>query len=787
MRLLLRHIRVCGWIRDIQFVDWTKGIRSGAWIRAIRLYVWAGFFLSLAACNTAKFVPQGEYLLNKARVRVEDDKSVSTSGLSDYLRQKQNTEVLGFWKLQLDIYNTAPADTSTKAKKFFARNAYKMGEPPVIFSTEQTDISREQLRLAMQNRGYFQASVDTAMKIKGQKVDLTYLITARKPYYIHSYSVGFQEKELQQIAQDQRRSLIQEGMQFDAETMDQERQRIASAMRRKGYFYFDKELIQYVADSTRKAQQIDIRMCLQDYVEQLTPEAREQLFRKYKVSHVYFHLDYDGDHIPEGETLHTEARDGYIFTWVGKPLLRKKVLMRNCPIEPGDMYNEHRVERAYSHLNQLAPVKYVDITFEPISADELDCHIVLSRSKLNSVSAEIEGTYSAGDWGIAVGAGYSNRNLFRGAEEFTLDGRGSYEWRQNGGRAIEAKASAGLSFPNAPAINLSFNYQNRPDEFTRYIFNGALTYKLKRRASKPQHQFRLLDISYVYLPWISDEFRSLFLQPTNILKYSYENHFIVGWGYSGSYTSYNEKQPLKSYCNVNYSIETAGNLMMGLAKTCHFKKDSTGYTLFNIPFSQYAKGDIYFTYHQIFNKGNRLVYHADLGIAVPYGNSQTVPFEKRYFAGGANSVRGWTARSLGPGGYQGDGTLIDFNNQSGDIRLNLNIEYRVNVWNFINLAAFVDAGNIWTIRQYDAQPHGAFAWRENGRLTSDFYKQIALAYGIGLRLDFSFFVFRVDFGVKLYDPSRLYGTTSGTQWRTVPNGLNWKDDMSFHFAIGYPF
>jgi outer membrane protein assembly factor BamA len=471
----------------------------------------------------------------------------------------------------------------------------------------------------------------------------------------------------------------------------------------------------------------------------------------------------------------------YEFTWVGDKLLRENVLIRNCPILPGDMYNEVRVERAYSNLNQLAPIKYVDISFDPISEDELDCHIVLSRSKLNSISVEAEGTYSAGDWGIAVGAGYANRNLFRGAEEFTVDGRTSYEWRQNGGRAIEAKASTGLKFPNSLAIDLNYNYQNRPDEYTRSIFGAGLQYQLRQRLSRWQHQFRFADISYVYLPWISDAFRDQFLQSTNILKYSYENHFIVGWGYSGNYSSFASRQPYRSYTNLNYNIETAGNLMLGLAEAFRFPTDSEGkYTLFGTRFAQFAKADVSFTYNQIFNPSHRLVYHADLGLAVPYANSQAVPFEKRYFAGGSNSVRGWTARSLGPGGYRGKGSMIDFNNQSGDIRLNLSVEYRAKVWSIIELAAFVDAGNIWTIFDYETQPNGQFHWNE-------FYKQIALAYGVGVRLDFSIFVFRVDFGVKLYDPSRLYDQWAGTQWRTVPNGLNWKEDMSFHFAIGYPF
>ena len=733
--------------------------------------------LLLMGCNMTKFVPQGQYLLNKANVKVEDTKDVVASDLSNYLQQKQNTEVLGFWKLQLGIYNTASLDTT----KWTSKNARKIGEAPVIFSPELADKSVTQLQSAMQNKGYFNVVVDTIMKIKDQKLDLTYLIKAGKPYVIRRYNIDFKQEELRHIAKNQRASLIHEGMHFDIDVLNQERQRIARAMRRNGCYYFDEELIQYVADSTRGGHQVDVTLCLQDYVGQLSPEVQEQIFRQYKIARVCFHMDYEINRVPEGEELHTSTREGYEFTWIGDKLLRESVLMKTCPIMPGDFYNEYRVERAYSVLNQMAPIKYVDISFDPISENELDCHIVLSRSKLNSISVEAEGTYSAGDWGVAMGAGYANRNLFRGAEEFTLDGRASYEWRQNGGRAIETKANMGLKFSNSLAIDLSYNYQKRPEEYTRSIFSAGLQYQLRQQHSRLQHLFHLADVSYVYLPWISDAFRDQFLQSTNILKYSYENHFIVGWGYSGSYSSFSSRQPYRSYTNINYNVETAGNLMYGLAHLLKFPTDEEGkYTLLNTRFSQFAKADFSWTYHQIFNEYHRLVYHTDLGIVVPYCNSLVVPFEKRYFAGGSNSVRGWTARSLGPGGYRGAGSVIDFNNQSGDIRLNLSLEYRAKVWSFINLAAFVDAGNIWTMYDYEMQPYGQFHWNE-------FYKQIALAYGVGLRLDFSIFVFRIDFGVKLYDPSRAYGSLEGTQWRTVPNGLNWKEDMAFHFAIGYPF
>ena len=732
----------------------------------------------LAACNVTKFVPQGEYLLNNVKVEVEDTKDISSAELIKYVQQKQNTEILGFWKLQLGIYNTASLDTT----KWTSKNARKIGEAPVIFSPELADASCSQLKKALNNKGYFRATVDTAMQVKDRKLNIKYLVTANEPYKIRDYSINLPQSDLQHLAQNHRQSLVRSGMQFDAELLNQERQRIASAMRRRGYFYFDQEMLQYEADSTRMNRQIDVKIQLQDYVNNLSEEDKDKIFRVYKIARVHFHMDYDPTRVPDDEEMYASADEGYVFTWVGKPLLREKMLMRNTPIKPGSRYNESLVERTYARLNQLAPIKYVDISFEQISADELDCHIVLSRGKLNTFSAEIEGTYSAGDWGVAAGVGYVNRNLFRGAEELAVDARGSYEWRQSGGRAIEAKASAALKFPSAVAVDLGYNFQNRPDEYTRSIFNAGLLYTLRQQRLRLNHQFRFLDISYVYLPWISDAFRDQFLQPTNILKYSYENHFIVGLGYSGNYTSFRARQPHRSYWNINYNIETAGNLLRALAKPLRFKVDeeSGNYELLNTQFAQFAKADLSVTYNQVLHPRHRLVFHADIGVAVPYGNSQTIPFEKRYFAGGSNSVRGWAARTLGPGGYRGNGKLIDFNNQSGDIRLNLNMEYRAKVWSIFELAAFVDAGNIWTIFDYEAQPYGVFKFDE-------FYKQIALAYGVGVRLDLSFFIFRVDFGVKLYDPSRMYGPLAGTQWRTAGNGLNWKEDMSFHFAIGYPF
>lgn len=740
----------------------------------------------LAGCNATKYVPENQYLLNKAKVKVLDTKDESTADLDNYLRQKQNSEIFGFWKLQLHVYNTAPADTTTKSKKRLAENAHKMGEAPEIYDPDLTRLSIQQLQQAMMNKGYFNATVDTVTrKAKGKygdrKINLTYLVTANKPYYIRDYTVRLNHPDLLAAATN-RGCLVHNGDRFNAATLDAERQRISSHMRRDGYYFFDKSMLDYRADSSFNAHEVAVELKMNKEAEAFPDSIRNKVYTRYRINKIYFHLDYNPQHLPANKLLTIVEADNYEYSYIDKPLLRHGVLRRMCKIRPGDYYNENMVERSYAMLNALGPIKYVDISFSHLGGDLLDCHITLSRTKLNSISAEVEGTYSAGDWGIAVGLGYVNRNIFRGAEQLTLNGRFSYEWRQNGGRAIEAKGEAGLLFPNSLALKIAYQYQNRPDEFIRNIAGAGLYYTVRRNPNSHwRHLFNLIDISYVYLPWKSEEFQEKIINKSSVLKYSYEDHFIVDWSYTGIYTSRQQIRPDRDYIKFRYSIETAGNLLYGISKIASLPKNENGsYVLWNIPYSQYAKADVDFTYHQLLVTNHRLVYHIGLGIVVPYLNSASVPFEKRYFSGGSNSVRGWQARTLGPGGFKGTGGGLVYDMQAGDIRMDLNLEYRWHVWNFIELAAFTDAGNIWTIRNYEGQEHGLFEWNE-------FYKQIAWSYGVGLRLDFNILIFRIDFGVKLYDPTRLYVDGGSKVWRTAGNGLCWKDDMTFHFAIGYPF
>ena len=757
-------------------------------LRKIRTYSTKGWVLGnlllviaciFSSCNTTKFVPQDQYLLNKARVKCVDDKTVPVADLRDYLRQKQNTEILGFWKLQLDVYNTAPRDTTTKTRKKLARNAKKMGEAPVIYDEELTRVSMRQLQLQMNNMGYFNASVDTQKVVKKRKVNLTYLVTANQPYTVRSYRVDIDEPSVREIA-ELPSCKIKPGMQFSASLLDEERERIATTLHNRGYFYFEKAMLEFTADSALGSHEVDIRIHLAPYLYQLAPEDLQRLKTRFTIRNVAYQVDYDPSHLPDSlELKYDHDRFGNMYSWTGNRFLTKAALRRASRIRPNERYAEWRVERTYARMNALPPVKYVDVAFRQVGDSLLDCDITVSRGRLNSISAELEGTYTAGDWGVAAGVNYSNKNIFRGAEVLNIGGRASYEWRANGGRAIEAKAEAGLTFPSQVKINVSYNYQQRPEEFTRTVLNAGLSYTVPRKAgSHWTHRFNLLDISYIYLPWMSWQFKRDFIDRSTVLKSSYEDHFIMDWSYAGSYSSFNQRFPHRSYVQLNYYIETAGNLLYALSQVANLQQNEEGqYMLWKIPFAHYAKGDINFTYHGIINPQHQLLAHMGVGVAVPYLNASAIPFQKRYFAGGANGIRGWQARTLGPGTFRSNGSQLAYDLQVGDIRLDLNLEYRFKVLSFLELAAFTDAGNIWTIDSYPDQPGGEFLWDE-------FYKQIAWSYGVGVRFDLSLFIFRIDFGVKLHDPSRI---AEGKQWRTASNGLGWNNDMTFHFAIGYPF
>lgn len=755
-------------------------------MRRLFIYIVLLMFLGLTACQTTKYVPEGKYLLDKVAIK-SDVKSIPKSEIKSYLRQTPNASILGFWKLQLDIYNLSNPDTS----KWINRSLRKIGDAPEIYNPNLTSMSLYQIERFMNNKGYFDADVSSDMEVKKRKAKVTYIVKGNSPYVLHDYQVDLDHEDLQRIASDTTSSYVKRGMLFDSNVLDAERARITKQMKNLGFYFFEKDYLAYVADSALGNNSVNLQLHLSNNVLLAPDSVREKLFTKCKIKSVSIHTDYDPLQWNSGaaRTLDTLRRDDYLISYGKKRNFRPQALISNCLIIPGQYYSMKTVEQTYVNFNAMSAIKYVNILFREVEPGWLHCVIVTTPAKTQAFSVEGEGTYSAGDFGVAGTLGYQHNNLFRGSEQLSIEGRAAYEWRKVGGNALEVGVDASLGFPsflipfsskefrkrdNAKTnINVSYNFQNRPLEYSRTIASAGINYSWFRNPAL-RHSFDLVDFSYVYLPWISDEFKDYFLNNQSVLKYSYEDHFIMRWAYNGSYSTYNERHPLKNYVSMRYGVETAGNLLYGINHLFKMKPSEDGsYKVFNIRYSQYAKADFDIAFHQIIDENNRFVYHAALGVGVPYGNSASLPFEKRYYSGGANSVRGWSVRTLGPGTFRTEDTRIDFNNQSGDIKLDLNMEYRVKIVSVLEGALFLDAGNIWTIKEYETQPGGAFRF-------DSFYKQIAVAYGVGVRLNLSFFILRLDFGVKLHDPA----LADEQRWRIKPK---WKDDMAFHFAIGYPF
>jgi outer membrane protein assembly factor BamA len=744
-------------------------------------------FLLLTACSTTKFVPDGEFLLDKVHIKT-DNKDIPQNELKDYLRQTPNVAVFQLFRMQLGIYNLAGKNSTKWLNKTFKR----MGDPPVIYNKSLTSLSVQQLQRFLVNKGYINAVVESNVISNGKKAIVDYNIKANKPYTLRDYNINLKNPTLTEIAADTSRSLIRSNMLFDADVFNAERERIATRFREQGFYNFNKDFLTYTADSSLNLHKIDLSLELRDNLKQRNDSVNKVIFKKYSIRKVIFYTSPDAattvDNTNRSE-LDTVSFRNFILVSPKKRIIKLDALVQNTFINPQSLYTDEAVDRTYQALNSLGPIKYVNISFKESADSLLDCYIIIIPSKAVTISTELEATYTDGYWGGAGNVNFMHRNIFKGAETFSLQVRGAYEW-QKGIWAEELGVQAGLKFPkfilpfggydfkrNIHAnteFTSAFNSQFRPGDYSTKSLGAGVKYTWNIRQFR--HSFELFDLSYVYFDSIYQGFRDKYLNVTPPLfnPYNYQDHFIMRMGYAGSYNTFNASRPMKNYLTMRYNIETAGNMMYALNNLLGTVKNADGsYRFFGIRYSQYIKTEYNITHHQIFDKSNRFVYHLGVGLGIPYGNADVIPYEKRFFSGGANSIRGWSESTLGPGKYQRiDDKRRDYN-QVGDIKLDMSMEYRAKMFWVLEGAAFLDAGNIWTIKDYETQKGGTFKF-------DSFMNQIAIAYGLGLRFDFSFFIARVDFGVKLFDPVR----SRREQWRVSPT---WSEDLAVHLAIGYPF
>ena len=716
----------------------------------------------MIGCAETKYVDEGQYLLNKTYI-VSDTvhKNINISALKGYITQTGNSRWFSTIKIPLRTYSLSGRDTT----KWINRTLRSMGEAPVIYDSVASLKSCKYLRQAMMNKGYLDAyATHQLINTKKKKTDCRYTLHPGKPYFLRNVEYDIRDSVIAAITANIRN--LAPGQQFDVDKLDAERKLITKTLVNRGYYKFNKDFISFVADTVSGQQFVDLILVLHPY---RTATGQNTQHPCYNVGSISYQSDNDRQH------------------------LRQTVLENNTFVRVGRPYSAQDLQNTYRHFARLQSVRYTDISFkERADSNVIDCNIRLNANKAHTLSFQPEGTNTAGDLGAAVSLTYQNRNMFRGSELLSVELRGAFEAIRglegySNSDFEEYSVETKLLFPRfiAPFLSRSFkrrtiatsevsmlyDLQNRP-EYHRRVLSLAWKYKWNDPSHHDKYQVDLVDLNYVFMPWISDKFRKDYLEDASnrnaILRYNYEDLLIMKCGFGFVYNNGNHA--------VKVHLESAGNLLNALSKPLNFKTNSLNqYKVFNIAYAQYAKVDLEYTKNIKLDYNNTIVMHAALGIAYPYGNSTILPFEKRYFSGGANSLRGWSVRGIGPGRYSSKDGNIDFINQTGDMKLDLNVEYRAHLFWKLNGALFVDAGNIWTLRKYDDQPGGQFRF-------DTFWRQIAASYGLGFRFNFDYFILRFDMGMKAINPV----VEEGDDHYPIIHP-KFSRDFAFHFAVGLPF
>ena len=750
----------------------------------------------ISSCTVERFINDDELFLKEAIVKSSDTKITKPYNLQDYIIQSPNSKWFGF-KVPLQIYCISGTDTTKKTNKFFQ----KLGEDPVIYDSLKAQRTISDITQVLWNEGYMHAKVNEEKDIKGKKLLLTYKVDPGKRFWIKSVKRFSADDNIAQLIcnSDTNQSLLKQGMPFNINYLNEERSRITTMLRNQGFYKFNKDNIRFIADTIKGSNMVDLTMSVSLHQENGRTEPVNHPV--YRIGNINYFIDTQG--ITDTTALHKLVCNDKTIYYPNTLKFRPSLLTSNTLFSKGKLFNEDEQKKTYHYFTRLDAIASSNIKLQENDNNILDCNILLSRAQSQSISFDIEGTNSAGDLGVAASTSYRHKNIFHGSETFTLKVRGAYEAitgleGYDGHNYIEFGSEMNLGFPGflLPYINkefgaihsatseiaIQYNMQKRP-EFNRRVFTAAWRYRWNSLNTKATHRFDLLEVNYVYMPWMSKTFKEQYLDSlgkTNaILKYNYENQLITKLGYTYSYNSLGSHVTStygKNAYTIKFNIETSGNLLNTISNLIDSSdRNANGqHTFCNIAYAQYAKGDFDIAKSIRIDKNNSVALHTSLGIACPYGNSMILPFEKRYFAGGANSVRGWSVRSLGPGKYNGADKGINFINQSGDIKLDMSIEYRAFLFWKFNGALFIDGGNIWTIRDYKDQPGGVFRFNE-------FYKQIAFAYGIGLRMNLDFFIIRFDAGMKAINPAY-----TGKRHYPIAHP-NFNRDFSLHFAIGLPF
>lgn len=742
-------------------------------------------------CASTRYVEDGSMLLSA--VHIEQDSLPSevppVSDLLNYVSQRPNHRLFGLFNWSLGIYNL----NNIKSNSWLNRRLRRWGDPPVIFNRQEADYGRSSLSAALYNRGFLHAEATYRLDtIAPKKVRLTYQLHPGALYQIEQADMHVADSTLlplltpvdtlalkYRFPSERYTPWLTVGSPLAPEKMQLERRRLTQILRNRGYWSFREEYIHFDVDTLAGHQSAWLRTSI---------DGQHQPYRIGRVR-----LLHAGDGATD-QRIDSTRLGGIDLLSARSHHIRPRVLARRIWIRPDSLYTEEADRRTYSALADLAAVGSINIQYRRdtlASVPTLDCDIVTTAERSKEFAVDLVGTHSSGNLGANASIAFGHNNLLGGAEEFKLLGRVGYENLSHAASDhLNYGLEASLSFPRpfisfghstkqrplkaSTDFSLSYDHQRRP-EFTRDLLSASWGYSWRHFASPGfRYALKLVEVDYMRFGYINKEFIGSLPMITRLLNY--RDQFVVSSSIQMTYSSANDYRYTSSRWlhNVRLYAQSAGNALYGMSALLRSRKDSYGaYSLMNINFAQFVKAELDYSGLFRLRGKNALAYHAALAMVYPYSNSRILPVDLRYFSGGANSLRGWGVRSLGPGAMpKSAGTSIF--HQVGDIKLDLSTELRTRIAPAWELALFVDAGNIWTIYPYEGQPAGEF------RLDR-FYEQIALSSGLGLRWDFDFFLLRLDMGFKLHDPQ----ADRGRRW--VVGRTPIRDLTAVHFAIGYPF
>jgi outer membrane protein insertion porin family len=746
-------------------------------------------------CSNTKYLPEGDLLYTGGTVTVKDtflkrkERKALEEQLKTLLRPKPNKQILGL-RPKLWFYNIAGEPKIDKGIRYWLRT--KVGEAPVLFSKVDLDYNAAILRNFSENRGYFKTTVSADSTVNNKRVTAEYTVDIKKQYKIKNVKFPEDSSALgKAIARTSRRSLLKEGNSYDLDIIKTERERIDARLKEKGFYYFNADYILAQVDSTNGDATVNIRLKIKEE----TPEKAKEAYKINKIL-VYPNFTILKDSVPYKKGDIIQYKDFTIIDTANT--FNPKVFDRTIYFKQGDLYNRKNHNLTLNRFVNLGTFNFVKNEFKPSDSikNTLDSYYYLTLLPKKFIRVEVLGkTNSASYNGTEVNVNWNNRNLFRGAEMLTVSVFGGADFQfggQNKGHNIfKLGTETSLTWPRFIApfniktfsefvprtkATIRYEYQNRTQLYALNSFNTSFGY-LWKETEKKEHQLNVMDITYVSPNNVTAEYQEDIDNDPSLGRVI-EKQLIFGPTYSYTYTNTMQKRK-KNTIYFNGELDFAGNIT-GLLTGADIKKKDT-VKVFNVPLSQYVKAKVDFRHYLKLGKESQLASRFIVGAGYAYGNSYTLPTSKQFVIGGTNSIRAFRARTLGPGSYVIPPTTDTsyLPDQSADLKLEFNTEYRAKLFSIVRGALFLDAGNIWLLNP-DSNKPGA-------EITKNFIKEIAVGAGAGLRFDFSFLILRTDLAI----PLRIPNLPDGKRWViddiNLGNGTWRKDNLLLNIAIGYPF